>query len=185
MKHARIAGDYYATPAWCVRALLENVWLGTGFDVLDPSCGTGEILDECAGKHGATTRGIELDTERAHVARSRGHRVEIGDALSLEWPRAHAIVGNPPYSLALQFAERCAQWAAQHRNPAALLLRLSFLEGKSRSAFHRQYPSQVFVLAERPRFRTDTRGTDASAYAWIVWGTQDTGRWSVIEREST
>lgn len=194
MKRARVADDYYATPEWCIELILPVLDAACSTQigcVLDPSCGDGAILD-VAKAHGCHTVGIEQDAGRAQQARAKGHSVTEGDALGsfAAWDVAPhtaqaAIIGNPPYSHALEFAERAAAWARRYGRPAALLLRLGFAESAGRAAFHRAYPSSLYVLAERPRFRTDTRGTDSSAYAWFVWGLSPlrSNGWSVLERD--
>jgi len=168
VKRERIAGDYYATPAWATELILDELWLPTNARILDPSAGEGAILDVAAAQ-GFATIGYELDAERARVCGAKHPTIQC-DALGPEtWCHASAIVGNPPFGKAQEFAEKAAQWAEAHGTVAALLLRLAFAESKSRVEFHRSYPSALRVLSERPRFRVDTRGTDSSAYAWFVW----------------
>jgi hypothetical protein len=49
-----------------------------------------------------------------------------------------------------------------------MLLRLAFLESKSRFMFWQQYPlSKLFVLSCRPSFVG--KGTDSAAYGWFIW----------------
>lgn len=195
-KHSRIDLDYYATPSWCTRQILDVLQLALGREmsqhmaILDPSCGDGAIL-RAGAERGLRGYGIELDEGRAKQAREvEGAQVEQADALAMRWPtrcgegmdrRAIvALVGNPPFSLAGEFAGMAAEWSRANDRPAALLLRLSFAESQKRAAFHRQYPSDIYVLPVRPRFRTDTSGTDAHAYAWFVWGPFRGGRWQVL-----
>jgi hypothetical protein len=190
MTRERIADDYYSTPGWCTELVLPILEASLGrppASVFDPSAGDGAILD-VAKSHGLATSGMELHPGRAAQARANGHDVVRCDALSSGWPGSEhaAIVGNPPYRQALDFAERAAQWARTGNRRAALLLRLGFAESRTRYAFHRSYPSSMYVLAERPRFRTDTKGSDASGYAWFVWGrTSRPGMestWTVLDR---
>jgi hypothetical protein len=190
MKRERIADDYYSTPAWCTELVLPILEASLGrppASVFDPSCGDGAILD-VAKAHGLATSGMELHPGRAAQARANGHDVTACEALGSTWPASEnaVIVGNPPYRQALDFAERAAQWARAGNRRAALLLRLGFAESRTRYAFHRSHPSSMYVLAERPRFRTDTRGSDASGYAWFVWGrTSRPGMestWTVLDR---
>ncbi len=167
-KLERIEGDYYATPAWATELILDELWLPTNARILDPSAGEGAILDVAAAR-GFTTCGYEIDGIRAGNCRNRHSTIQCDALGPAPWCHASAIVGNPPFSKALEFAEKAAQWAEAHGTVAALLLRLAFAESKSRVEFHRSYPSALRVLSERPRFRVDTRGTDSSAYAWFVW----------------
>jgi hypothetical protein len=83
------------------------------------------------------------------VARSRTHRV---------------CIGNPPY---LDAAAHVAK-ALEVAPIVAFLLRLNFLGSAKRLNFWRHHPADVYVLSERPSF--DGEGTDATEYAWFVWG---------------
>lgn len=182
MRKERMDLDYYATPAWCTRQILDALELRRpilGGAILDPSCGDGAIL-RVAAERGYAGLGVELDPERARKARDGGADVTCADALGSTWYAAEALIGNPPFTLAGEFAGKAAAWSAKFQRPAALLLRLSFAESAKRQAFHSQNPSDIFVLPVRPRFRTDTSGTDSHAYAWFVWGPYRGGRWRVL-----
>ncbi len=157
--------DDYPTPEWVIRAIAPYV--AAGSRVLDPCCGAGRILDVFR-ERGAAVEGIEIQEARADEARVNGHAVVTGDALSLTWPSADLIITNPPFSMAQEFATKALASVAPG-GTVALLLRLGFLEGKKRLAFHRANGSSVFVLTSRPSFTGDGR-TDASAYGWFVWG---------------
>lgn len=156
--------DDYPTPEWVIRAIAPFV---AGEQVLDPCCGAGAILDVFR-ERGSRVYGIEISETRAEEARAKGHDVLARDALTVEWPRANLIITNPPFSLAQEFAEKALASVAPG-GTVALLLRLGFLEGKKRLAFHRANGSSVFVLASRPSFTGDGK-TDASAYGWFLWG---------------
>jgi len=177
----RVPDDFYATPARDVEAFLDTAGINVrGLHVFEPSAGDGAILAVCDDRGATTLSGIEMDAKRAAVCAFRGFDVRQGDALTEVWGKADLLIGNPPFNLALEFAERAAAWAEMHRKPAALLLRLAFLESKKRAAFHAEHPSDLFVLSERPSFRRDRKGTDSSAYAWFVWSPLASRRWTVI-----
>lgn len=173
--------DFFATPGWCVRALLPH--LPAVASVCDPCAGGAAILTELAPSI-PSAWGIEIDP-----AVSVGHRfdVVIRDALGdAPWlapygseDRAQLVVMNPPFLHAQAFVERALAEVAPGGTVAALL-RLGFLEGKARAALHEARPADVFVLASRPSFTG--KGTDASAYAWFVWGPGRGGRWSILSR---
>ena len=166
----RESHDHYPTPRWCTLALINaRADIVLGDTTLDPSCGEGAILDVFREGRHLDNRGIELDEGRAEIARKAGHRVECADALRVEWPDAHWVVGNPPYSLALEFAWKAAEWAAAVPGRAAvLLLRLSFLEPASgRAVLFEHHRPDVLILPRRPAF--DGRGHDSITSAWFVW----------------
>lgn len=173
--HERHADDDYATPAWCVRAVLPHLASST---VLDPCCGHGALLDIVADEWKVPTFGIELDAARAKLAKSR-HAVARDDALKVEWPSA-LVITNPPYNLAEEFIRKAL--ARKTAFDAAFLLRLNFLGSQKRAQFHRDNPSDVFVLPRRPSFTPDGK-TDATEYAWFVWGPGRGGRWKMLDVE--
>jgi hypothetical protein len=86
------------------------------------------------------------------------------------------VVSNPPYTqpTCQQIIENA--WNSCNKG-IAFLLRLSYLEPcKERVAFLQGNPlSHLIILNPRPRFRTDTKGTDNTTSAWFVWqkGWQD------------
>lgn len=169
--------DFYPTPRWCTALLLKHWWQPVkGETVLDPSCGEGAILDLYR-ERGCRTVGLELDAQRAAVARERGHQVEQVDALREPWPDAFLLVGNPPYSLAQPFVQKAAAWARKKRGRhAAMLMRLSFLEpADGRGDLFRAFPPDVLILPRRPSF--DGKGSDNVTSAWLCWPQTEGVRW--------
>jgi hypothetical protein len=173
----RLPDDFYQTPAWCVRAILPHL---TGVSaVLDPCCGNGAILDVVADEWKCITTGIELDP-----VREVNHLATRGDALRMRWPEA-TVITNPPYSLAFEFV--CKSIFTDDdpplvsRRESAFLLRLNWLGSMKRYAFHRIMPADLYVLPRRPSFAHG--GTDATEYAWFVWGPHRGGRWQILEVE--
>jgi hypothetical protein len=177
----RVPDDFYATPSRDVEAFLDTAGLNVrGLSVFEPSAGDGAILDVCRGRGAERLLGLELEERRAAVCRAKGYDVTTADAMERTWGAADLLLGNPPFTMALEFAELAAAWAHRNGKPAALLLRLAFLESRKRAHFHASCPSDIFVLSERPSFRRDRKGTDSSAYAWFVWGPLASRRWTVI-----
>lgn len=183
----RAEGDFYATPAWCVRAIVPH--LPPAHTILEPSAGEGAIVAVFAETYpGAQIVAIEADEGRAAKLEAlAGVRVLRGDTLEITTDTASAlfcafdlVIGNPPYNA----AERhvcAARLAAKQNGTVAMLLRLNWLEGQKRAEFHKRHPADVFVLPRRPSFTN--KGTDATAYAWFVWGPGRGGRWSVLNLE--
>ncbi len=161
--------DYYRTPSYCVRALLEvedipnKVW--------EPACGDGAI---------------------ARVLESEGYSVLSSDLIArgygtpgidfLKVPptsgsgQGRAIITNPPFALSMEFAIHGMRFRPEKM---ALLLRLSWLEGqvRYRELFKENRPARVWVFSSRV---TMWHGDDheakeeggATPYAWFVWDSQ-------------
>ncbi len=82
------------------------------------------------------------------------------------------IITNPPYCLAESFVRTAVEYVDQENGKVAMLLKLSFLEGKSRQKMFKETPLwRVFVFSKRISFGTNERepGPGMLAYAWFVW----------------
>lgn len=162
--------DYFPTPAWATRALIEN----ERFD--------GDIW-ECACGDGAMSR----------VLSERGNRVISSDLFDRGYGQAGVdflvstrssanIVTNPPFNSAEGFVHTGLRLAEKK---LALLLRLAFLEGANRqkTIFSTNPPSRMWVFSERITFYpagAKIKGSGTTAYAWFVWDKAATGseiRW--------
>lgn len=159
--------DYYGTPAWCVRRIVESGALPMGWRWLEPSAGDGAIIR--AVNESARLRpgwlACELRDECRAPLVATGAIVAIGDFLGepqIAGRFACAIL-NPPFSDALAFVQRCLTVA----DTVCALLRLNWLEGDDRAPWLREHAPDVYVLPNRPSFTGE--GTDATAYAWMVW----------------
>ncbi len=135
--------------------------------------------------------GVELDPARARAARALEgsasarvyDRVEQRDLIADPFgdSRLDLVISNPPFSHAEDFA-RAAMKLVRPGGVVAFLLRLGWLASQSRVAFHRDYPSDVYVLPKRPSF--NNKGTDSADYAWLLWGLGRGGRWSLLDVDS-
>jgi hypothetical protein len=175
----RRADDFYQTPAWCVRRLMEAVEFPVGY-WLEPAAGDGAIIRAC--NQVLTERSEKADWHASEL------RVEARPALSALVDPTQVFVGtdflsgvfdgcewdvaitNPPYSLALAFIQAMLPLA----DHVAVLVRLNFLASARRAGFFRTEMPDVYVLPNRPSFTEDGR-TDATEYCWAVW-TPERGR---------
>jgi predicted RNA methylase len=175
----RLADDFYETPAWCTEAILPHLPKNPR-TILEPAAGSGAIVRVlCKAYPAANICAVEIDPGRADML--------VGAGATTSWGRdflvsslsilisADLVVMNPPYSLAMPFVQRCLRRATV----VAALLRLPWLASKKRAPFHREHPSDVYVLPRRPSFTPDGK-TDSCDYAWFVWGMTDGGHWKVL-----
>jgi hypothetical protein len=100
------------------------------------------------------------------------YRCEITDGLDFfEWDKkVDWIITNPPYNLALEFAQTSLIVA---KKKVALLMKINFLEGVKRKSFLENSPLKyVYVFSKRQTLtRPDWEGKNKGfiTYAWFVW----------------
>ena len=155
---------YYATPPYVVKLLLEK------------ECFAKRVWECAAG-------GEHL----AHALREEGHEVwctdvvnrtgfvDVLDFLTSDVAWDGDIITNPPYKHAEAFVRRAME-RVQHGAKVAMLLKLTFLEGRERRALFRDYPpksvyvsSRRIMCAKNGDFASMTGRSSAMAYAWFVW----------------
>jgi hypothetical protein len=171
LKHAAQSGrhalvergaDLYETPRCATEALLRAERLPRC--VWEPAAGRGAIVN---------------------VLRDRGHAVIASDLVdygALDFVRdflavteapadVEAVITNPPYKIAGEFAARALDLVPE----VYLLLRLAFLESVKRTdILERRNLARVHVFRERlPMMHRDNwsgpRASSAIAFAWFVW----------------
>lgn len=168
MSKERVEHDFYPTPGWCVRQLLDEI----GHEL---PWGEGPWLEPCVGD-GAIVRAVDgwaLENGKPEVEwvitdiRTTPLVAEPLDFLlpELRRPQAYALAfTNPPFVLAHEFAEACLHDARQ----TIFLLRLAFLGSADRNDFIRANPPAVEVMPNRPSFVHGS--TDSHDYGWFKWG---------------
>ncbi|GJD58133.1 hypothetical protein [Methylobacterium dankookense] len=161
--------DFFPTPPWATRALLRHVLpmaLG-GWHIAsawDPACGEGHMAEVLA-EDIALVRGSDV------FDYGRGYAVaDFLDPATRMTPPVDLIATNPPFNVAVEFAER----ALEQAGAVALLLRTAWIEGEERyQRLFRDRPETLFApFVERVpmlRGRWDPTASTATAYAWFVW----------------
>lgn len=180
--------DYYPTPSWCVHRLLEfgvlpstkNVWL-------EPSAGDGNIIQAVSSFEKIENDNVirfkpswvayEIQPRFSSFLEEKMPLSQIHIDNFLDLGSRHTlgvvpnvILGNPPYSHALEFVKKSMKLGADY---ICFLLRLSFLGSSERSTFMRQCMPDVYILPNRPSF--SNKGTDTSEYGWFLWKRQEGG----------
>jgi hypothetical protein len=140
--------DFYPTPESAFRPMLERLPFNRSY--YEPACGDGRLV-RWLQQFGHTAYGTDLVTGTDFMA--------CTDCQDF-------IITNPPFSLALEFAQKSLSLSED----VLLLLPLGFLGAQKRRAwFQQREPDALFVLSERPSFTGNGR-TDAADYAWFYWG---------------
>lgn len=187
--------DFYPTPAWATRALLDNQEF-PGY-VWEPACGDGamaEVLKERYPKNrvfasdlydrGYGETGTDFLDERVTLLRAMRFTDYYRQVMARGKPYPPwNIITNPPYHSAQAFLRKALEVT---RPPdegiddemlfgkVALLLRLAFLEGAGRyeGIFREHPPSEVLVFSNRITFYpagAERKGSGTTPYAWFVW----------------
>jgi hypothetical protein len=164
---SRRAFDFYPTPAWATRVLLEHVnvfgW------VSEPCVGAGDISDVLRACHGRIRK---VWTNDIDTTRAADEHADARTAQSLygwsDW-----VVSNPPFSDAMEITRLAVEHA---RVGVAMLLRLSFLEPtEDRGQWLEDHPPTHLIVCPRISFTGDGK-TDSVTTAWFVWEHGKTGQ---------
>ena len=152
--------DYYATDPKCVNELLEVEHFNR--NILEPCCGEGHISKELE-KHGYVVTSTDL------IDRGYG---DIKDLLSYEHWHGD-IITNPPYKNAVKYVKHCLD-IVNDGAKVAMFLKITFLEGKERLKFFKEYPPKyVYVYSSRRlcsmNGEFDKYKATAICYCWFVW----------------
>lgn len=163
--------DFFPTPPWATRALMHDVLEWSDDEVIrvwEPAAGEGHmcrVLAECADLLFASD---VHDYGRGHFVGSFvGAGADVIQCTFVpDW-----VITNPPFNLALEFAER---GLAEARVGVCLLVRSVWAEGRER--FERLFsvspPSIIAQFCERVpmvKGRWDPKASTATSYAWFIW----------------
>lgn len=158
--------DLYETPAVAVQALMRAERLPP--HIWEPACGPGAIVAALRAAD-YTVSATDLVAYGCPGAESgvdflMTHRVPSG---------VQAIVTNPPFKLAAEFASHAISILFVPK--VCMLLRLAFLESERRSALlDTGLLARVYVFRNRlPMMHRDgwqgNRASSSVAFAWFVW----------------
>lgn len=179
-RHSSVdALDFFPTPPWATRALVECVLPALDLSlrrkrVWEPAAGEGHMAEVLREYTGAQSLVIATDVHDYGRGYGVGSFVGEGpDVLGAASPPFDWVITNPPFNLAIKFAERALKEAPY----VALLVRTAWLEGGERYArlFSKTPPLAIAQFAERvpmTKGRWDPGATTATAYCWVVWDNQ-------------
>ena len=165
--------DFYPSPPEAIYGLMSKVSFSKG-TIWEPACGDGAIMNVLVDKYGK--RVLPTDIHDWGCVPFVQHN--FLDTYTLGWAKAQGakhIITNPPYKLALEFANYGQDFISHTGGKMALLLRLQWLEGQKRGKWFEKFPpSEVWVFSKRlPRMhRKNYEGKKTSsmiAFAWYIW----------------
>lgn len=158
--------DYFPTPPWATRALMEHCIDIGGATVWEPACGDGYMvrpLKERAKKVIATD---VHDYGWGHGVHDFLMPYVPDDAERADW-----VITNPPFRLADQFVQRALSLVTCG---VAVIVRTAFAESLQRyeSLFRDRKPRIIAQFVERVpmvKGKVDEDASSATAYCWMVW----------------
>jgi hypothetical protein len=150
--------DLYETPEWVTLALVPHfprepraIW--------EPAAGSGKMVRALAGY----LAGYVID----------GTDIETGnDFLSYFDAGEHdAIITNPPYEAATEFASHAIALMEPNGGFVAMLLRTDFDHAKTRGFLFANCPpfAKKVVLTKRIKWFEDSKGSPSFNHAWFIW----------------
>lgn len=168
--------DYFPTPPWATRALLEHVIVAhsqwsTGLavrdatdSVWDPACGErhmAQVFDE----YFESTFATDIFDYGGNDTLDFRHPNAL-QAAGVDW-----VITNPPFNGAVDFIQNGLKVA---RKGVAMLVRSAFLETSERYQvlFSQRPPQMICQYVERVpmhRGRWVVNGSTATSYCWLVW----------------
>lgn len=171
MSIIRVANDYYPTPAPLVDGIL---------DILGSRIKHQDILFDCAAGHGAI-----VDRCKLRYPNSFGNEpypsLDYQPAFTLDatqsksWDEFGSIdltITNTPFDIEIMMP-MLTHAIERSRRGVVALVRVTWIEPcENRVQFLAEYADRLryFVpVNPRPKFRTDTKGSDNATVAWMVW----------------
>ena len=172
----REPNDYYATDPKAVEALLDRETFN--HYIWEPACGGGHISGVLK-RAGYDVRSSDI-INRGYADTEILDFLELSDK-DIDCPRD--IITNPPYKYAKEFVEKAIK-ISNPNTKIAMLLKLTFLEGKGRrELFDEAPPKYIYVFSSRTKCAKsgdfDGTGSSAVAYGWFIWEVGFTGEPSV------
>ncbi len=150
--------DYFSTPSYVVRALLETIKFEGR--ILDPCCGKGEI-SKLLKREGYKVKEIDIEAHKFGVGKKQ-------DFLSY-YRKVSNIVANPPFNIALEFIKHALDLAYKK---VCIVTRLAFLETnlRHRELFMLYPPTSIMLFSRRIDFRPNGNLFGGGlASIWIIW----------------
>lgn len=160
---ARRKHDFYPTPGWATKVLLDHCdELTDNYGAIEPCAGDGDIANILR-PHYAYVETSDIDESR---------KVDkICDARYAVCLSKETVITNPPFNQAIEIVSNFVNQGVK----AAFLLRLSFLEPtEARGKWLSDNPPRGLIILPRISFTGDGK-TDSVTCAWMVWNVDNFG----------
>ena len=167
----RVESDRYMTPENVIHNFLSKYDLDmNGLTILEPSAGTGNFCKVIKKLYpNSYVVANEINTEDHDELKKYANEVYHYDFLKMEHLLEYdVIIGNPPFSLSLEFVKKCLEISGS-KTKIIMLLRTAFLESKARYDFWQKNPlNGLYTLSSRPSF-TENGKSDATSYSYFIF----------------
>ena len=158
-EYQRRPNDDYATPPWVAQVIAPSL-RQQALHLWDPACGAGQLVQALRAE------GFQVvGTDDDFLART-----------ALPHDRLDAIVTNPPYGIGGRLACQFIAHAIELAPFTAMLLRVDFDSGKTRTHLFRDCPpfAQKVVLLDRIMWFPGDAGPSTN-HAWFIWNSRHRG----------
>lgn len=157
-----MGNDDRDTPTWCVDEILPLLLSGGlnhNSNILEPCAGAGNIVKFLTDRGFKNITSFDIKDRRTWE-----FPLTIKDFIADEVGEKYDwIVTNPPYSLALEFAQKCLKVA----DNVCLLYLLQFAGTTKRKKFMQDNLPSIYVLSKRPSF--DGKSYPNGVYGWFLF----------------
>lgn len=163
--------DFAPTPVAAARAMVSLIPSNhiQHRRVLEPSCGSGRIVEQLNRVHGVVPDVVEVAPDRydlSHVKICEEHHTPYTRFMRPSY--YDYIVANPPFSLAAQHIQH-SMYLLKPGGYGVFLLRAGFMHAPKRDKHLSRYHTWFeWKMRERPAFYGDGN-TDATEYAILVF----------------
>lgn len=154
--------DYYATDPVAIKMLAQTDFFAGVKSVWEPACGGGHLAKAME------DLGLEVLATDLY---NQGYGEPGHDFLKATENHCDAIVTNPPYKYALEFAQKMVDLGV---DKFAVFLKLTFLEGQKRLEFFQEHPPRTVAVCTN-RIQCAKNGapeefakSSAACYAWFI-----------------
>lgn len=165
--YPRESDDFYATSPQALRTFLAECGIKFNKDVWECACGKGH-LSEVLKEKGYNVKSTDI------VDRDYKDFGGIQDFLEYDGKFDGDVLTNPPYKYAKEFIQKALDIIPNGKY-VVMLLRLAFLEGKTRKEFFKENPpryvcvcSSRILIARNGDFEKFKNNTSIT-FAWFIW----------------